>query len=279
MVSDVNHLWRCILVAILITQSALCISTTVQIDLIFPKNNTVYQPLYPFPIVFAVSNFSSAGQYKPVVRWVLSKLTLSKKERGVVADCIIGWDKDNSDPNFGAQPDKYLSIDSTIYISHDNGTSFPISWVLEYTVSVGRDRCFGTDSDRDLRGTMGEIFFDTSIKVGIIPDEKAFDPCPLNIGMIGITGQNQTDSVCPLLSSPRPAATCAFKVDSQTFDQISKTMVDTSKCKNVTWPGGTGIGNRCDPNKATAKSESSTLQWDSFHTVLLLTLLAITIII
>jgi hypothetical protein len=273
MISIANHFCIHLLAATFTIEAALSLSTAIQVDLVFPKNGTIYQPVYPFPLVFAISNFSSAGQYKPVVRWILHEYGPMKREKFVVKDGFIGWDKDDSQPNFGAQPDKFLPIDAVDAIGRSNASS----WLLEYMIFVGRDRCFGTTADRDLRRSVGEVYFDTSNTTGIMPDAKAFDPCPFNIGVIGITGQNQTDPVCPLLSSPRPAATCAFKVDSQTFDQVSKTMVDTSKCKNVTWPGGTGIGNRCDPNKATAKSESSALRWDSFHTALVFMLLAITI--
>jgi hypothetical protein len=31
-------------------------NTKVQLDLVFPLNNTVYQPIYSFPVVFAIHN-------------------------------------------------------------------------------------------------------------------------------------------------------------------------------------------------------------------------------
>jgi hypothetical protein len=43
----------------------------VQTDIVFPRNNTVYKPVYPFPIVFALNHFADVWQYKPVLNWRL----------------------------------------------------------------------------------------------------------------------------------------------------------------------------------------------------------------
>ena len=73
--------------------------------------------------------------------------------------------------------------------------------------------------------------------------------------MVGITGQNQTNATCPVISRPRPdPEPCAFSVDKQVADRVSAEMVKASQCENVTWPNGTGIGRRCDPSKTSNKS-------------------------
>jgi hypothetical protein len=96
-----------------------------------------------------------------------------------------------------------------------------------------------------------------------MPNIAASDTCPLPLGAITITGQNQTDETCPLVASQRPKPiSCATKLDTETADQISAAMVTKSECKNVTWPNGTGIGGQCDPSKKDKKSESSLLLSD-----------------
>jgi hypothetical protein len=47
--------------------SAIGMPTTVQPDLIFPRNNTVYKPIYFFPVVFALHSGSVAWPF--VVYW------------------------------------------------------------------------------------------------------------------------------------------------------------------------------------------------------------------
>lgn len=253
-------------------QPGLSLTTAIQVDLIFPKNNTIYQPVYPFPLVFAASNFAAAAQYKPAIRWTLYRFDPISRDRGSVKSGVIGWDIDNAQPNLGPQPDKYLSIDSSPAPSQTNQSN----WLLEYSFFVGKSRCSVSDEDRFSRGSVGKIFFDTDRKSGAMPDIATFGPCPFTLGIVGITGQNQTDADCPLVSTPSPAPTsCAFTVDSQAFDQISKAMVDTSKCKNVTWPNGTGIGNHCDQSSTPAKnSEIKAFQWNPFTMMLSLILLA-----
>jgi hypothetical protein len=252
--------------------SALSLNTTVQVNLVFPRNNTVYQPVYPFPIVFAVSNFASAAPYVPAVRWTLLEVEPVMRNQAFANSGAIGWDTNQTRPNFGPQPDKYLSIDSTIAISQSNQSY----WILEYTFFVGSSECFGPETDIRPRGSVGRIFFNTSRTTGVMPDLSASGPCPFTLGAVGIRGQNQTDPMCPLLASPPPAPSCTFPVDAEAVAQISKAMVDTSRCKNVTWPGGTGIGNHCDPNKTTKKSEGSTLRANLFALVPLLATLVTT---
>jgi hypothetical protein len=238
---------------------------TVQADLVFPRNRT-YQPVYPFPIVFALSNFFQAWKYRPTVWWRLAEW--EGRYWAYANSGLIGWNANGTLPNWGAQPDKYLSIHSSESPSHYNESY----WQLEWSFWVGKDDCLkGPDSKS--HGSIGRIFFSTSNITGIMPNLIASGPCPFTMGVVGITGQNQTDETCPLVSTPRPAPTCGFTVDNLVVDQVTKAMVDISECKNVTWPSGTGVGKDC-PKSAETTSKGNARERNSFAMVLSLIIFA-----
>jgi hypothetical protein len=249
-----------------------CYSTetsNVQVDLVFPKNNTEYLPVWPFPVVFALHNFSVAWKYRPTVEWsigawderydsfTLATSTLSTQ--GVIGSQSADW---------GPPPDKYLWINSTSRISyynesdrHWNQSRFSLSWSFRLG---DRDRCtgpgFGDDGSRPFRGFAqfytGKVFFNVSNSTGVMPDLVSHGPCALELGAVGYQGPNSTEETCPLLSWPRPNPTpCAFTIDSKAVDQVSKAMVNRSGCgKKFTWP-----------SRATDCSESGSnvVQWSS----------------
>lgn len=253
----------------LLAELCCSINTAVQLDLIFPRNNSVYQPVYPFPLVFGVSNFSSASQFKPTVRWRLHEYYPKGDDSAFANDGIIGWENDTAQPDFGAQPDKYLSIASSKAPSESNQSH----WILEYTLFVGKNRCFAEDSDPTSRGALGRVFFNTSLSSGAMPNITASGACPFTLGTAGILGENNTDAACPLMPSTMPAPVpCSFQINSQMADQVSKAMVANSGCvvNNVTWPLGTGIGKQCSSRK---ESESTVLKWSPITMVISLLML------
>lgn len=149
-------------------------------------------------------------------------------------------------------------------ISYENESNF----ALEYILGVGEDYCYGINPPYPREH--GFVYFNTSNITGEMPDIAASGPCPLPLAVIGMMGPNQTNPTCPLLTSPRPPpVSCAFSVDTQIADQISKAMVEASTCKNVTWPNGTGIGNPCDTvSLSKLKSDTNVLHWNSLAALL-----------
>jgi hypothetical protein len=231
---------------------------TVQADLIFPRNDTIYRPVYPFPIILALSNFSRAWKYMPTAGWELTKYEPSTRSTYMANSELAGFNWNGTQPKWGADPDKYLSVHWSEAPSRYNESY----WRLKWSFWVGKGGCL-EGPDQNSHGTMGHIFFRTSNDFGIMPNLTDLGPCPFTLGVVGITGQNQTDETCPLVSTPRPASTCGFTVDKPMADQVAKTMVDVSMCKNVTWPGGAGIGYQCSQIVDTT-SEGSRLERNFF---------------
>jgi hypothetical protein len=97
-----------LLIATSLFRSSLSVDTTIQADLVFPKNNSVYQLVFPFPIVFALHNFSTAWHYNPLLWWRLLYLQPPRMEQSLMERTAIGWEDD-----WATTPDKFLAINFT----------------------------------------------------------------------------------------------------------------------------------------------------------------------
>jgi hypothetical protein len=245
-------------------ESCLSSSIPVQVDLIFPRSNVVYQPVYPFPIVFALHNFSAAWQYKPTVKWTFAQVNQFTNEETFVGDGSFGWDQTYN--TMSPPSDKFLAINSSSFPSQSNQST----WVLEYNFFLDTQECSGSLYRRN------KIRFQTNIISGSMPDLTAAGSCPLALGAIAVENRNQPDENCTRLSSPQPdPVSCAFQVDQKAVDQISKKMVELSKCPNAIWPNSTGIGDQCDPFPKKPKSEGNVSRGSSLVLVLSIMLLGV----
>jgi len=248
-------------------------STVVQVDLVFPRNNGVYVPTYPFPIVFALHNFSRSWRYRPVQNW---QLTVWQRDsywaRG--AEGSMGWNDHRTDSNWGPPADVALGINASLSVA----TNSEAQWSLQYEFRIGPDPndCSGLGFQHDAGATSssnawfhtGRIFFNVSNTTGIMPDITHGGACSVPLGAVRYLGQNETDEQCPLLSWPRPNPTpCAFKIDSNAASQVAPAMMDAANCKKVPWPRFTSY---CP----TLSSASRAFAWNLFI-VLLPTLLSV----
>lgn len=246
-----------------------CISidpTMVQVDLVFPRNNSIYRPVYPFPIVFALHNFGKMWQYKPVLNWRLLQRRPNEHDWGLGESGSMGWNERTTHPEWPPPGDSVLAINSSQYVIVDNSSS----WSLEYEFRFGSDDCSGPGFHFESGGThistarfyTGAIFFNVSNSTGAIPDIKTGGSCSVGLGAVGFTGPNKTEPSCPGLLWPRPSpSSCAFSIDDGVADQVSRTMVNVSKCNGASWPI---LSEKC----ASHTSDSSTIYW-SITTALL----------
>ena len=244
------------LLALLLPWTSLCLAlnaSTLQVDLVFPRANTTYKPIYPFPIVFAVHNLPSAWNYKPYIRWTLWAYRFDSFP-GSIADSIghgvIGFDVTNPEgfpPTTPSPPATFLKIDSVSELVNTTKEA----WYLEYTIAIGRT-CSGpgfynpNGSDYEpLNFREGVITFNISNTVGVTPNISAGGDCPTTLGSINFQGPNQSNPACPILSIPQPAPElCAFKVNSDVARQVASLMTNKTECNGTTWPNTT-ILNQC----------------------------------
>jgi len=143
----------------------------------------------------------------------------------------IGWGERAGRTMNEPPLNKFLAINSTNTISRSNESR----WLLEYMFSIGESECFPNLLYYDtFHSTAGQIFFNTSITTGKMPNLTDPGACPLPLGAIKVIGHNETNAACPLISNPRPAPiACTSKFDAETADQISAAMVTSSHCETV----------------------------------------------
>jgi len=239
----------------------LSISTPVQVDLVFPRNETTYQPVYPFPMVFAFHNFSTAWMYKPTVRWSVTETIPSKGGDLSKKWGFAGWGDDQEQAKWAPPADKILSINSTLFAAQANDSSYTID--IKFYMNTD---CTTTKLEINRR-----IVFNTS-RTGIMPQLKTADTCATVLGAISVDGRTQDNSCLQMTSQQPPPVTCAYNIDLKAVDDISKAMAVASGCPNAVWPNTTGIGTHCDPNgktktedpNAKAKSDGVSLQSNYF---------------
>jgi hypothetical protein len=220
----------------LLYQLGVASSTPIQVELIFPKNNTVYQPVYPFPIVYAVHNFSKLWKYQPTLTWQLWELYPAASAKISYDDGFVGWDFRKAPATWTPPPDTFLAINSSVKPSRKNESV----WMIEHNFYLASPDCNSTPIRKDW------IYFNTSIDTGIMPILSASNTCLSPWRTISIGDRDQSNDTCTPTYPEHPPTSCAFSVDEQVVDQISRQMVINSGCKNVTWPNSTGIGYRCD---------------------------------
>src|ERR1700761_760991 len=102
--------------------------SVLQVDLVFPRNNTVYKPAAVFPIVFAIHNFSKLWKYRPYLYWELSSWDTGKNwPINLAGDGIIGYDSIMKPKDPGpSPPDLYLAVNSS-YMLKQETWKFPPS--------------------------------------------------------------------------------------------------------------------------------------------------------
>lgn len=209
----------------------------IQVDLISPRNNTVYLPINPFAFIFAVHNFSSAWKFKPRFEWDLTNINITTGERYYVSDGAVGWNERT--PGFGPPPDTFLAVNSSKYLgTHESNQLY---YRLDFALFVVEDDC-----PKSYAGTRNKIFFDTSNITGIRPDFSTLTSCAPPIGALGLDGYSPTNETCIKLASPQPAPIqCTISVDEPTAGRIQKVLDqpyrDTTSCAcaRSTWPNMT----------------------------------------
>jgi hypothetical protein len=97
-----------LLIELCLFQLCHSVDANLQVDLVFPKNNTIYQSAYVFPIVFALHSPFSAWQYKPYSQWRLLEGKGSSEKSLFKWRCWLG----------PLPSDKFLAISCTIKTSY-----------------------------------------------------------------------------------------------------------------------------------------------------------------
>jgi hypothetical protein len=219
--------------------------TTVQFDLVFPKENATYKPLYPFPIVFALHNGSAASRFPIHWEW---ELVAYSPENEWPYNVLAGA---------GSKSEGSPPLEETLIIA-------PVSELINSTVKdfILRYR-FGIhytcndsgyvppNQDFDVFFSSG-ILFSLDSENGQVPDIEAVGQCATPLGSFGIekevpkmfpTRNNETCAV--LKPGPQPTQNCAFPINATVASQVAARMLNETACKGQSWPNVTGLVGKC----------------------------------
>jgi hypothetical protein len=224
---------------------AVQLPTTVQFDLVFPRNNTVYKPVYPFPVVFGLHNGSAAWPYIIWWEWdITSSGTGDLVAYGGYTPGIYGEEKP------AAPPDTHLIIDPVSQIFNTTAQKL----LLRYTFGI-RNACNETTGEVPSKHELDVLFnqgfsFSLDRENGQVPDITASGSCAIPVGSVGIQKDIPTrdDGLCPILApGPQPTQECALPINEAVATRVAAGMLAHAGCPDQTWPNVTGLTGKCRP--------------------------------
>ncbi|KAK2050315.1 hypothetical protein LZ31DRAFT_590198 [Colletotrichum somersetense] len=237
--------------------------SSIEVDLIFPRNDTVYKPVWPFPIVFAVRNASQLWQSDEFftfwVKWELTGYTdINNSDTSLLFTSGVWKTGKNATTN---------STVTVIDASRRNLVNAPQrQFELKYTTTMfaGCPRntsSKGADSKPQDVSYDGTVLFTTDPDAGQIPSIANSDECPTFVGSFEVTdARHDWGSLCPVVSqnSP-PSQACDLKMDEALANEVSEAMLDRADCTRGTWPDLEGKLSSTSCNEANSTSGAKVL--------------------
>ncbi|EFQ29437.1 hypothetical protein CGRA01v4_05218 [Colletotrichum graminicola] len=238
--------------------------SSIEVDLIFPRNDTVYKPVWPFPIVFAVRNASQLWQsddefFTFWVKWELTGYTdINSSDTSLLFTSGV-WKTGKN-----ATTDSTLTVIDASRRNLVNATQRQFK--LKYTTTMFSGCPLNVTSagvDSKPRGVSydGEVLFMTDPDAGQIPSIADPEDCPAFVGSFEVTDARQHwGSICPVVSQKSPPSqACGLKMDEALANKVSEAMLDRANCPRGTWPDPEGKLSKNFCNAAGANSGAKVL--------------------
>lgn len=234
---------------------------TVELDLVFPRNET-YPPVYPFPIVFALRN--------PAAIWpfdfnLFSTLEWWSDEEDRVVSTRAGFRELGHYPNSRTHDhspvypddlgDPLFLINATFVVDkiiNTTATAATLRWQFGLNDNCSVDALPGANVPRpsQLRGHVDFSFASD----GALPDfgdaynvNNSVKSCPIGLGAFDIVGQMNLDGlaggICPILHGierqPEPNP-CELTINEQLGTRVADAMMASARCdEGAVWPNPT----------------------------------------
>jgi len=234
-----SHL-RYMLFAVFLTP---CLSSTVQVDLLFPQNNAVYKPVHPFPIILDLYNFNKTWKQNPSISWYFEPV--DGKDPSLTANDYPSMQSvvNTEDSPY---PDQYTVAISTRELSIGKATT----WRLKYFFRFHPD-CALPDSIRladcgnSTIHSCDTITFKIDNKTGITPSLASASRTSL-LAFSVLQDENATDTkACPVFSRQTPRQSANTIIPTETQARISAELMNLTSCAGYSWPN-TSIQTNCD---------------------------------
>lgn len=178
--------------------------SNVGIEIVFPRDDT-YQPVDPFPVVFAFSGASAAWTYGFDFTWLVRRNEGCEGQCGVVYSGSFGIEEGAFGSVSFGEDDAYYLVTSALGMGPSVGYTggYDLEWEFGFSRNCSMSDTGELQSSGGVTSASGTAKF--TIQSGANPDVQAqlADNCPLSGGVVGI--QQNLDG-CPELGASNAAA-------------------------------------------------------------------------
>ncbi|KAF3001480.1 hypothetical protein E8E13_008611 [Curvularia kusanoi] len=248
----------CTLLYLLSTSGMICateLPTTVQFDIIFPRNNSVYKPVYPFPVVFGLHNGSAAWSYQIHWGWSIYEISETGSDPNLVASGR--WRPGvPTIEQLAPPPDSYFIIDPVNELINTTHRYFHMIYKFGITQSCN-ETTREVPLERELDVTFNDyIRFRLDPQGGEVPNLADIGPCATPVGSVGIRTDVELfgdgGRPCPVLDAgPQPTQSCAMPLNNTLATKVAARMLQHANCsEQTTWPNATGLLGKCRPKRS-----------------------------
>jgi hypothetical protein len=238
--------------------------TTVQLDIVFPRNNTAYKPVYPFPIILASHNMAVIDQFPFDFHWGLTYNTSAGNE---IVELTEAWQFSREYILQGDKLDGNSQSPSPLLLMTTSGMfgkteARPGIYLLSVSFGIQRTACSVFNNRADLRDTYIKSMIYLNITgLGQTPDILSAGDCADVLGGFGVPASfKDYERPCPVFARPNPPReSCATKVNASIASKVTQAMLSTLGCEpsQYSWPNTTFRNRGCvwdrKGNDATAK--------------------------
>ncbi|KAL6365292.1 hypothetical protein LRP88_01279 [Fusarium phalaenopsidis] len=213
------------------------------VNLVFPRPNETYRPVYPFPVVFAITGAAEAWPYQFNFRWSLEgnhSWPIRVDDRPLVSDKFpekTTFTRGQLEP--AAEP--YYYITGTDLVVNSTSTE----WLLIWRLQIAQE-C--EPGEYGSYGKVGQITFSTSPN-GSLPSMSATSgkPCPfeaLHLRFLenGTTPEDvkryRYSNSCVVVTDQEGSGDpCKIDTGSKLKSLVTAKMLETASCPvNQSWP-------------------------------------------
>ena len=226
--------------------------SSVQFDLVFPRNNSLIEPFYPSPVIFALHNFSAIRQNTIFWSWnITDAYDTEYKPPSIIASGKSRLDAIEKE----ISPDTLLMIEPVSQLRNNTVNSFRLRYTFGLTYACGNTTELPTGSPYITVRFEGAIVFGI---LGIVPDEDdgfialaRKGSCAIPIGSVGVQKRPSSNSEqdCQVLNPDiQPTKTCALPIDAKVTRWAEAVKNIAARCPNSTWPDTIGLMGNCVSN-------------------------------
>jgi hypothetical protein len=222
----------------------------IELDLIFPRNNTVYAPTAQFPVVFAIQNAAIGWPYGLTVDW------------DITSALPVGSQYTRNSGSFNSSTRALPSPGPFLFIGSSNKTNTVDRFVLQWSFSINNASVDPRNlypfsypmGNHSVVSILNTVYFSIA-KSGIAPEVVVDGRCPQGVGMFVVESISTTDRgtypvVNPtaynmtntkddsypgieLLYTPPEYNPCAMKVDNALASSVSAVMASQTSLPSV----------------------------------------------